>query len=60
VAIHEAGIAIAARTGHRFYDALILSAALEARCDTLFSKDLRDGHMVDGRLTIRNPFVTAE
>ena len=60
VAIHEAGIAIAARTGYRLYDALIVAAALEARCDILFSEDLHDGHVIEGRLTIRNPFVMSE
>jgi predicted nucleic acid-binding protein len=59
VAIHEAGIAIAARTGYQLYDALIIAAALEAGCDTLFSEDLRDGQVIDGRLTIRNPFVVS-
>jgi predicted nucleic acid-binding protein len=59
VGIHEAGLAIAARTGYRFYDALIIAAALEARCETLFSEDLQDGQVIDGRLTIRNPFVAA-
>jgi predicted nucleic acid-binding protein len=59
VAIHEGGIAIAARTGYQFYDALIIAAALEARCDTLFSEDLHDGQVIEGRLTIRNPFVVS-
>ena len=58
LAIHEAGCAIAGRTGYRLYDALIIAAALEAGCATLFSEDLHDGHVIDGRLTIRNPFVT--
>jgi predicted nucleic acid-binding protein len=56
LATHEAGIVIAGRTGYRLYDALIIAAALEAGCDTLFSEDLHDGQVIDGRLTIRNPF----
>jgi predicted nucleic acid-binding protein len=59
VAIHEAGIAIAARTGYQLYDALIIAAALEARCDTLFSEDLQDGQIIEGQLIIRNPFVVS-
>jgi predicted nucleic acid-binding protein len=43
VAIHEAALTIAAQTGYQFYDALIVAAALEAGCDTLFSEDLQDG-----------------
>lgn len=57
VAIHEAGIGIAERTGYQLYDALIIAAALEAGCDTLFSEDLQDGHVIGDRLTIRNPFA---
>jgi len=60
VAMHEAGIAIAARTGYGLYDALIVAAALEARCDILFSEGLHDGHVIEGRLTIRNPFMMSE
>ena len=60
VATHQAGIAIATRTGYRLYDALIVAAALEARCNILFSEDLHDGHVIEGRLTIRNPFVISE
>jgi len=56
--IHEAGCAIAARTGYQLYDALIIAAALDAGCATLFSEDLHDGHVIDDRLTIRNPFAT--
>ena len=56
-AIHEAGCAIAGRTGYHLYDALIIAAALEAGCATLFSEDLHDGQVIDGRLTIRNPFA---
>ena len=59
VAIHEAGIAIAGRTGYQLYDALIIAAALEAGCDTLFSEDMQDGQLIDSRLTIRNPFAGA-
>jgi predicted nucleic acid-binding protein len=58
LAIHESGIAIANRTRYQFYNALIIAAALEARCVTLFSEDLHDGQVIDGRLTIRNPFAT--
>jgi predicted nucleic acid-binding protein len=56
LAIHEAGIALADRTRYQLYDALIIAAALEAGCVTLFSEDLHDGQVIDGRLTIRNPF----
>jgi predicted nucleic acid-binding protein len=37
-------------------DALIIAAALEAECTTLYSEDLHAGQIIESRLTIRNPF----
>ena len=54
---HEAALKIAERHGYNIYDALVVSAALEAGCTTLYSEDLQDGQVIDGRITIRNPFV---
>jgi predicted nucleic acid-binding protein len=53
---HEKAIGIAERYGYRVYDSLIVASALEAKCDLLYSEDLQDGQVIDGRLTIRNPF----
>lgn len=53
---HEAAVAIAERSGYQLYDALIIASALEAGCVTLFSEDLQDGQVIEGRLTITNPF----
>ena len=39
--------------------ALPIASPLKSGCATLFSKDLQDGQVVDGRLTIRNPFGTS-
>lgn len=55
-ATHEAALALAERMGYALYDALILAAALEAGCETVLTEDMRDGQVIDGRLTIRNPF----
>jgi len=55
-ATHEAALAMAARHGFSFYDALIVASALEAGCTTLLSEDMQDGLVVEGRLTLRNPF----
>jgi predicted nucleic acid-binding protein len=49
-------LAIAERYGYRIYDALIVASALEARCTVLYSEDMQDGQVIDGGLTIRNPF----
>ena len=54
---HDAGLRIAAKYGFPFYDALIAAAALEAQCTTLYSEDFQDGRLLEGRLTVRNPFV---
>ena len=58
VQIHEAALQIAMRYGYHIYDALVIASALDAGCDTLYSEDLQTGQVIDGRLTIRNPFKT--
>jgi predicted nucleic acid-binding protein len=55
LAIHRAGVALSRRYRFPFYDALVVAAALEARCHTLYSEDLRHDQKIAG-LTIRNPF----
>lgn len=47
---------ITERYGFSFYDSLILSAALEANCTSLYSEDLHDGQIIEERLVVRNPF----
>lgn len=38
-----------------FWHSLIVAAALDAGCDTLYSEDMQHGRLIDGRLTIVNP-----
>ena len=38
------------------YDSAVVASALLAGCDTLWSEDLHDGLVIEGTLTIRNPF----
>jgi len=47
---------IAQRFGFSYYDSLIVAAAVESGCTTLYSEDLQDGQRLDSGLTIRNPF----
>jgi predicted nucleic acid-binding protein len=54
---HEAGLRIAAQYQFHIYDALVAAAAIEAECTTLYSEGLQDGQVIDGCLTIRNPFT---
>jgi predicted nucleic acid-binding protein len=56
IEIHESALKIAEKHGYSIYDALVVAAALGARCTTLYSQELHDGETIDGQLTIRNPF----
>jgi predicted nucleic acid-binding protein len=57
IEMHEVALGIAEKHGYNIYDALVVAAALEAGCVTLYSEDLHDGQTIDGQLTIRNPFA---
>mgnify|MGYP002140024543 CR=1 FL=1 len=37
---------------------VLIAAALENECTTLLSEDLQHGQIIDGRLTILNPFMS--
>ena len=54
---HRVGRALAERYGFSVYDAMIVAAALLAGCDTLWTEDMHDGLVVEGQLTLRNPFL---
>lgn len=49
-------IDISGRYGFSWFDSLIVATALEAGCDTLYTEDLQHGQMIEGRLTVTNPF----
>jgi predicted nucleic acid-binding protein len=55
VEMHDAALRLAGRYGFHIYDALIVAAALELDCETLYTEDLQSGQVIDGRLTIQNP-----
>lgn len=38
-----------------YWDSLIVAAALDAGCTTLYSEDMQHGRLIDGQLTIVNP-----
>jgi predicted nucleic acid-binding protein len=54
---HERRLDICKRYRIGIYDGLIVAAALLADCDTLYSEDLHDGLLVEGRLQVVNPFL---
>ena len=47
---------IADRYGFSFYDSLIVAAALECECTTLYSEDMQHNQHIEN-LTIKNPFA---
>ena len=53
---HAAAVALARDHSLAFYDALILAAAIEAGCETLYSEDFQHGWRF-GDCTIVNPFL---
>lgn len=53
---HQTALQIAQRYEFRIYDALIVAAALEAGCTTLYSEDMQDGQKIHS-ITLRNPFA---
>jgi len=55
--LFKQALGVREETGFSFYDSLIVAAASEANCRTLFSEDLHPGQTVRG-VTIENPFAT--
>jgi predicted nucleic acid-binding protein len=51
------GFALAARYGFSVWDSMVVAAALEAEADVLWTEDLHDGLVVEGRLRLINPFA---
>lgn len=59
--LDEATIRRSAEIAFRYrfsnWDSLIVAAALLAGCDTLYSEDMQHGQVIDGSMTIVNPFA---
>lgn len=56
VDVHEQGLRLAERYGFSVYDAMIVAAARLAGCGVLWSEDMQDGLVVEGKLRVCNPF----
>ena len=54
-AIYVEALRISAKHRLAWYDSLIVAAALEGKCEVLYSEDLQDGRDIEG-LRIENPF----
>ncbi|NLS02572.1 PIN domain-containing protein [Rhizobium sp. P32RR-XVIII] len=49
-------INLAERYNLNFYDAAMIAAALQMNCVRFYSEDLQHGLVIDGHLTVINPF----
>lgn len=57
VEVHDRGLQLAERYGFSIYDAMIIASALLAGCTMLYSEDMQNGQVIDGQMTIQNPFL---
>ncbi len=57
--VHQRAHQLRKRHQFSYWDSLIVAAALEGNCTTLYSEDLHHGLLVDERLSIVNPFKTS-
>jgi len=58
VATHDRSLAVNERYGFSMHDSMIVSAALMVGAEVLYSEDLQDGQVIDGRLRVVNPFLS--
>ena len=54
-ALYQSTLDLQTRYGLSFYDSLIVAAAIEAGCRTLYTEDLQHGQQISG-VIITNPF----
>jgi predicted nucleic acid-binding protein len=50
---------ISLKYGFSHWDSLVVASALQAGCTTLYSEDMQHGQVIEGKLTIINPFLIA-
>ncbi len=55
-ALYVEGLRIVGKHRLAWYDSLVVAAALEGRCEILYSEDFQHGREIEG-LRIENPFV---
>ena len=54
--ISKKAVILKNRYKYSFWDSMILASALDSNCDVLYSEDMQDGQLIDGKLKIINPF----
>jgi predicted nucleic acid-binding protein len=55
-ALYAEALHLHAQSGLSWFDSLIVSSAIQARCDLLYTEDLQHGQRF-GSLQVRNPFL---
>jgi len=55
-ALYAEALGLQSQSGLSWYDSLIVSAALQAQCDFLFTEDLQHGQRF-GNLRVENPYL---
>jgi predicted nucleic acid-binding protein len=55
-ALYAEALHLQAKSGLSWYDSLIVSAAIQAQCDLLYTEDLQHGQRF-GSLQVSNPFL---
>jgi len=58
-ALYLEGLRLRSKFRLAWYDSLIVAAALQAECETLYSEDFQHGQEIEG-LQIQNPFLMDE
>ena len=54
---HKSAVGISLRHKFRIYDSLILAAAAEGRCASVYTEDMQHGQVIEG-IRIENPFLS--
>jgi predicted nucleic acid-binding protein len=57
VEVHDLARHFAERHGLGFYDACIVATASLEGCQTLYTEDMHHGLIIEGSLTLRNPYA---
>lgn len=53
---HDVACTLVRKYGYHIYDASILATALLSGCDLIYSEDMQEGQLINGKMAIHNPF----
>lgn len=56
----EQALLLGERYRYSYFDSLMLASALEQGCAVLYSEDMQNGQVIEGSMTIINPFESAK